>query len=193
MHSQHDEEAFVLDFFKNQPTGFLLDIGCGDGVNGSNTRALWEKGWTGVFIDANQVAFAQLLNVYGGSDRALILYAAICSRNGPVLFYDHPTSGWSGLEPCLGDAKDYRPKMMMGITLKALELPWPINFLSIDTEGKDAEILKTMPIHMRPALILAECDKPKAREQFDSFLPGWGYEVVWTNGANIAYARSHRG
>lgn len=189
-YSQHEEERFVLDFFKGTTSGYLLDIGCGDGVNGSNTRALWETGWTGVFIDANLKAFSQLLNVYGNNNRALLIYAAVCERLGPVVFYDHPESGWSGLQPCLGETRDYQPKMVMGITLASLHLPWSIDFLSIDTEGKDADILETMPPNMRPKLILAECDKPKASERFQSFLPGWGYKVVWTNNANVAYARA---
>lgn len=189
-YSQNNEQEFILDFFAGKTDGTFLDIGAGDGWNDSNTRALWELGWNGVFVEPNTVAFAQLLQVYGAGDRALLIHAAICQEDGPVLFYEHPTTGWSSLEPCLGDRKDYRAHLVMGLRLQTLHLPWKIDFLSVDAEGKDAEILGSLPEYMRPRLIMAEADKSGSVMRVCSALIKFGYRQVWFNQVNVAYAPS---
>jgi FkbM family methyltransferase len=186
-YSQQNEQDFILEFFAKEKAGFFIDIGAGDGFNGSNVRALWEKGWMGMFIEPNKIAFKQLLEVYGSGERAILVHAAICTANGPVKFYEHPTSGWSSLEPCLGDPKDYHAHTVLGLRLESLNIPWKIDFLSIDAEGKDLEILETLPDNMRPTLIMAECDKPNAAKSLDVRIGKKGYTKVWTNGANSAY------
>lgn len=192
-YSQNNEEQFILDFFKDKPQGFFIDIGAGDGFNDSNVRALWEKGWSGIFIEPNTIAFKQLLEVYGNGERAMLVHAAICAVNGPVTFYEHPTTGWSSLEPCLGKKEDYRPHTVLGLRLESLNIPAPVDFLSIDAEGKDAEILGTLPENFRPTLIVAECDKADSSKNLDIRLGIKGYTKVWTNGVNSAYRHAPGG
>lgn len=187
-YSQNDEQDFILKFFEGKKDGHFLDIGAGDGFNDSNTRALWELGWSGVFVEPNQVAFAQLLQVYGSGERAMLIHAAITQQNGPVTFYEHPITGWSSLAPCLGEKKDYRSKTVMGLTLDTLNLPWNIDFLSVDAEGKDTEIIGSMPEWLRPRLIMAEHDKSVGTAWgIGMILVKWGYQEAWHNNANVAY------
>lgn len=188
-YSQNNEEEFILDWFQDKTDGFFLDIGAGDGVNDSNTRALWERGWSGMCIEPNWRAFRQLMEVYGPGMRVVRVHAAITTENGPVLFYEHPITGWSSLTPHLGDQKDYRASLVQGLTIDSLKIPWKVDFISIDTEGWDAAILSTLPPYIRPKLILAEQDKA-VRGEWDvgSILVKWGYHEVWHNEANVAYA-----
>lgn len=186
-YSQHDEQEFILTYFKRRTHGYFLDIGAGDGVNDSNTRALWELGWSGILIEPNRYAFAQLLHVYGDGVRAMLVNAAICDRNGFVPFFEHPVTGWSSLDPKLGDFNDYRGRHVLGLKLETLNIQHPIHFLSVDAEGKDAEILASLPENIQPELIMAESDK---NTDPGAILAKRGYHEVWHNEANVAYAKS---
>ena len=54
-YSQFGEEVIILDVFEKLgiEKGHLVDLGAGDGVNMSNSRALLDKGWTGDLYDGD--------------------------------------------------------------------------------------------------------------------------------------------
>jgi hypothetical protein len=54
-YSQNGEEQVILDIFDTLgiTKGHLVDLGAGDGVSMSNTRALLERGWTGDLYDGD--------------------------------------------------------------------------------------------------------------------------------------------
>lgn len=53
--SQNGEQAHILHYLDTigLKTGHLVDLGAGDGVTMSNTRALIERGWTGALVDGD--------------------------------------------------------------------------------------------------------------------------------------------
>jgi hypothetical protein len=59
-HSQSDEEKYILEAVGDQP-GRFLDIGCWDPITFSNTRALTERGWSGVMVEPSPGPFVELL------------------------------------------------------------------------------------------------------------------------------------
>ena len=50
-YSQMYQDMFVLTMLNGRRTGTFLEIGCGDPVDGSNTKLLEEWGWTGTSVD----------------------------------------------------------------------------------------------------------------------------------------------
>ena len=52
-YSELCQDMFVLTMLNGKRDGVFLEIGCGDPVNGSNTKLLEELGWTGLSIDVN--------------------------------------------------------------------------------------------------------------------------------------------
>ncbi len=61
MYSQFDEERHILEAFADQHSGRFLDVGCWDPITFSNTRALFERGWSGVMIEPSPGPFMELL------------------------------------------------------------------------------------------------------------------------------------
>jgi hypothetical protein len=61
MYSQYKEEEAILATFPDKTDGRFLDIGCWDPITFSNTRALVERGWSGVMIEPAPGPFLELL------------------------------------------------------------------------------------------------------------------------------------
>src|SRR5688572_19238087 len=51
-YSQVGQDKWVIEtMFPGESRGFFLDVGSADGVQLSNTKALEERGWTGICVD----------------------------------------------------------------------------------------------------------------------------------------------
>jgi FkbM family methyltransferase len=150
------------DFFALQTSyyindGFFVDIGAADGFTANNTFIL-EKfyNWTGICIDPNPIFMQSLFN----SRNCVASNLCVYSETGKILpfkFFDDEKGfyGWnlrSSLTSHLGmvDEKvstSFREINVLTISLNDLLLlynaPYQIEYISIDTEGSEYEILKT--------------------------------------------------
>lgn len=148
VYSQNDEQQVTLEFFKGR-TGRFLDIGAFDGVTFSNTRALLESGWAGVFVEPSPRNLVKLLTAVNSFlDRAIVIAAAIGEGDG---------SGWLHLDEAPGRewAASLVPQVIGRIPspihlrvpvmeVNRLSFFGPYDFLSLDAEGMDFEILRAM-------------------------------------------------
>ncbi len=87
MNSQNDEERVILEALGDAPPGYLMDLGAGDGKLFSNTRALMERGWSGMLIEADFESFGKLFELYKGNDKATLINAAIDPRDSVIEFW----------------------------------------------------------------------------------------------------------
>ena len=77
MYSQCNEEEFIAAATAHIERGRFLDIGAFHSKIFSNTRALYERGWSGVMIDCAPRALVSLLEDYGAEERITIVNAAV--------------------------------------------------------------------------------------------------------------------
>lgn len=196
-YSQHNEDEFLAQFFGGKTDGFFVDIGANDGIKGSNTRALWERGWSGVMVEGSYPTFQQLLIHYQDQPRIRMVYAAVCDHEGVVTFYtqmNNLCSGWNSMDRSFIEAMDmsrFHGELTPAITLAHLGLPDRFDFLSIDTEGMDYEVLLGMPESMQPSLIMAEIDKHDNLRRVGELLARRGYRQIWfddSEKSNAAFA-----
>lgn len=196
-YSQHNEDAFLRDFFGDKRDGFFVDVGANNGIKGSNTRALWERGWSGVMVEGSYPTFQQLCVNYNGQPRIRLVYAAVCDHVGVVTFYTSKTtwcSGWDSMDKEFIEAMDiskYHGELTPATTMAHLGLPDRFDFLSVDTEGMDYEVLLGMPETMIPRLVMAEIDKHDNLKRIGELLGKRGYQQVWfdtVEKANAAFA-----
>lgn len=197
-YSQNQEQQFILDYFKNHPPGFFWDIGAGDGVCNSNTRALWELGWNGVLFEPSPAAFEILLTNYQHRKETTVLVncavvPAPCASSMAGLKHitECEIQGWSSLDAAwIGSWKGKQTRLTqvlcLGIDYLAKILPEP-DFLSIDTEGLDASILESLPLDFHPGLVMAETDKLGAQERVDAAMLKHGFSIAWKGRSNAAY------
>ena len=103
MYSQLNEEEFILDATAHIERGRFLDIGAYHSKTFSNTRALFERGWSGVMIDCAPRALVSLLEDYGAEERITIVNAAVALErvihDDVPFYYEDPSVVLAAPEP----------------------------------------------------------------------------------------------
>ncbi len=188
------EQGFINEFFQDVTDGYFVEIGAFDGVAYSNTRPLWELGWSGLMVEPDPKTFKRLLDNFSDKSRLEFLNAAVTDKNGPVTFYQHKDPyrvGWHSTDPtwvATWGARDVRRITVKGVRFADLPIKQEIDLLSIDAEGSDFAILKSMPEEIRPALIILEVDKAGIRQLVEPEMERRGYRFMWGTYLNSAYA-----
>lgn len=162
--SQGGEESFLDKYFIKQEKGFFIDIGCHDPFRYSNTQALYKKGWNGINIDANPDVIIKF-NKYRKRDTNICaLISNITNQQEYCYYNDHALNGIHD-----NKRKDFLInkgyKILKTETINTTTLNEVIekskyrviDLLSIDVEGHEMEVLKSINLHMYPVeLIIVE-------------------------------------
>ena len=145
MYSQQDEETHILAH--TPKTGRFLDIGAWKPKDLSNTRALYERGWSGVLVEPSPGPCRELLEEYGSDDRVKIVCAAV--GVAPDLKQLHVCDG-----PYSTTHEDtFRRNENGAVFIGSIWVPqlvvqefinhWgPFDFVNIDVEGGSVPLLK---------------------------------------------------
>jgi FkbM family methyltransferase len=146
--TQTDEQPVILRELADLPSGRFLDLGAYDGQTLSNTRALALSGWWGTLVEPNPRLFMGLLQMYGQDSRFTLINAAMSDKSGLARFYVDGTNEQycSSIAPNAKDLFPLTPYPMSYLvsTITPKDLTETYDFISIDTEGFDLEILKAM-------------------------------------------------
>lgn len=208
-YSRHDEEPFILEYFHQHPPAHRVfcDIGAFDGVTHSNTRALWEAGWTGTLCEPVPSAFEALVRNArdGGASGAMLLRTAVAPalmiRDGHIRMWT-PTTPRNGADTDPRECSTLLPSQFArwggmyeweevevpATTLEIVMLPETV-FLSVDCEGMDAAVLASRRWDgPNPQLVMAEHNgHTDALERIEMVLRPAGYRKVFDNGMNGAW------
>ena len=158
--SQVGQDQYLNDhFFKNKRNGFFVDIGAYDGITHSNTY-FFEKelDWKGICFEPHPRFFTKLRSIRN----CLCVNACVSNHNGSEQFI--AVDG--GPEELSGMVSTYDPRHLTrlnyeisrdGGTYTTIEVPTftlntilkqhdvqKIDYLSLDTEGSELEILKAI-------------------------------------------------
>lgn len=163
-YSQNNEEQVILEACRNAEPKRFLDIGAYHPTGNSNTRALYEAGWSGIMIEPQPFAeegggpgvggTAALIRAYYNDPRIIIIQAAVSPEPGVRPFkLDGQTSTLLTTEsnfyvPCL--------------TLEQIFLQFGggFSFVSIDAEGLSTQLaIKLLELTKDVRCICVECDK----------------------------------
>jgi FkbM family methyltransferase len=142
-YSQFGQDLWVLSYFKK---GTFVDIGFNDGKCISNTCLLEENGWSGLGIDP-------FPKNYECRKNTIIEKSCVHSENKNVVFTCAQDLG--GIKELLlahkntelvKNSKDeILPANTLEFFLEKHKMPQKIEYLSMDTEGSEFEILSVFP------------------------------------------------
>ncbi len=166
-YSQWGEDIIISEYFKDRKEGVYLDVGCFHPIMYSNTCLLYKKGWHGINIDVNPTSI-DLFNILRPKDINLCTTIDNKKREFKV-YYDHPFSPINTLDKEYYDSfknKFFKDNSLIMIKSKSIDEILNlskfkhINFVNIDVEGMDFEILhQLIPNKMKPELISIETHK----------------------------------
>lgn len=142
---------FLKDYFKEKKDGFYIDVGCFHPIRLSNTKFLYDKGWRGINIDISKKSIDLFkitrkkdinLNIgIGNKNEISEAYFKKDLFHANTLVYDHA-------KIFLGN---YTKKKINVHTLNSVisnnAKNKKIDFLDIDCEGKDLEVLEGLDLN----------------------------------------------
>ena len=135
-YSQLDQDLWILSKFDTDYKGFYIDIGANDGVTISNSLLLEEKGWLGVCIEPAPTEFEKLNNNRKSNNYNICIsdFNGKChfSENG---FFGKISDKNTGNTDCL----------TLEYFLDNIDSPKVIDYLSIDVEGGEYDIIRNFP------------------------------------------------
>ena len=177
------QDQIVWEFFSRRDTGFFVEVGANHPQEGSQTWLLEQKGWRGVLVEPQERLFKQLCQARPRSQ----VFRAACSAPDKTGFADlHiPADALNGFATLERNVDDFeiryeRTERVALATLDALlaRAGAPkVDFLSIDTEGTELDVLRGFDVRQhRPGLILIE-DKGQSLAKH-RHLRGQGYKLV---------------
>jgi FkbM family methyltransferase len=154
------ELSLLQSYFKQLPSGYFVEVGANDPERSSQTWHLEQRGWTGVLVEPLPELAARLRE-----RRRARVYQVACSspRNAGKLLTLQIAGAHSSLEPgyfvagtrICGEMQ-VEARTLDEILIEA-QAPQPIDFLSIDVEGHETEVLAGVDLsRWRPRLILVE-------------------------------------
>lgn len=191
--SQYNEQEIILDFFKDVPRGTLLDIGAYHAEVFSNSRALINKGWSGMLVEASPRCFSNLMRYYKGVPNITLLNAFVSDSWGFTKFYDSEGAVATGVQENYDQwkeaQKDFQEIYVPTIEAYRLnEIIEKVDFVTIDCEGSDLKIVKNMnwATH-QPSLICVEYGKDAI--EIGNHLAVFGYSVHHVNQANLFFKK----
>lgn len=153
--SEAGQDAFLDEVvFEGASRGVYLDIGCNDGITGSNSFLFARRhGWSGLCVEADPAKYAEIASASGRTDQ---LNVAVSNQEGSAPFIRtwDKGGGLSGLAATLNmpRAREFKLTSLRVPTITPnalLQRHFPdrdtIDVVSIDIEGAEASIMRVWP------------------------------------------------
>jgi FkbM family methyltransferase len=174
------EQELVSEFFGGNRSGFFVEVGANRPQQESQTWHLERLGWRGVLIEPQPDLAEELSRV-----RLARVFAVACSsrRNAGKRMPLHVAGALSALDRDRM-APGARPEQVIEVPVRALDdilvearAPVQFDFLSIDVEGHELEVLSGFDlVRWRPRLILIEDHVGNLKKH--RFLKNSGYRLI---------------
>ena len=164
-YSQEGEDMILRRIFEYSKSGFYVDIGAHHPKRFSNTYYFYRQGWCGINIDATPGSM-KLFDKKRSRD--INIEAAVANEKKEITYYIFNEPAVNTLDDKFANKaindnyKLIKKQKIVTKTLKEIledNLPknQKINFMSVDVEGLDLEVLKSNDFTLfRPEYILVE-------------------------------------
>jgi len=191
MFSQNAEEIIILQYFADKPIGKFLDIGAFDVEKFSNTRALYNKGWGGVFVEPSPKQFNNIYEHYKNDPKIVTLNVAIGTSSEPLEFYlsedavstsdvPHMTK-WANAG--VKFEKTTVPQIHVADFMK--EYCVDIDFISLDTEATNMKIFRAIPDFVFEQISCFCIEHDGLSDEVEDRLASFAFYPMYFNGENI--------
>lgn len=197
-YSQNNEETIILDYFGSY-IGRFIDIGANDGVTLSNTRALINRGWNGYMIEPCKDAYNRLMSNCEGNKVKCLNYAVNVETKPIDLYVNGSHMGDDvGLLSTIIPSETERWKGEDFVVEKVMSYSFAdmcqmegilnIDFINIDAEGMDYDILKQINIKKMGVKMICVESNSIDDYKYASLLEPFDMLLKYKSAENLIYA-----
>jgi FkbM family methyltransferase len=201
-YSQYGQALLLDQLITPDIPRVLIDIGANDGICGSNSRSLLQKGWAGVLVEPLPAVFEELVH-NSRSFKSVQPLCRACSSNHGAACLRIGKDGVHGQMSSLSDdaiiarnlAEEWTEveTTTLAQIVQTHSIPLDYGVLLIDTEGWDLEVLRGFDdTRARPRIIVTE-DLASTNEEKYRFLQQHGYELVTRCAADSFWVNAKTG
>lgn len=178
-YSQWGEDLVIKKYFKDK-IGKYVDIGCYHPIRHSNTCLLYNNGWHGINIDLNPTTI-DLFNILRKKDKNILATLSNKNNKEVEIYFEHNFSPINSLHFKNFNSKEKNyTKKKTHTTLFANLVNEQFDFLNIDCEGEDFNILQTINLNkFIPKLICIEInsDEKNYGNKVYDYLKEYDYKI----------------
>lgn len=207
MFTQIDEESFILSEFENLLINFpdrlsntILDIGANDGITLSNTRALLLKypHLRCYFVEPNPICNQKLKILYN-DPRYKVHDFAIGNYDGITDLYcngNHIGENDTGLLSTIIENETKRwgnNEKWELVSVDVKKYPFSdvhFDFISIDAEGMDLDILKQIDLSRTYLLCIEWNSNQNVFSEIDLYCKSFSMHLLHKNSVNLIYKKN---
>ena len=183
------EDLIISDLTKNIKNGFYVDAGCYHPLHLSNTYLLYKRSWNGINIDISEFSI-KLFNYLRPND--VNINSAVSNTEKEISFYyQKKLSQLSTIKKAISNERmqgNIKEKKIKSLKLNSILNQSKfknrqIDFLNIDVEGADFEVLKSLDFTIyEPKIICIEImDKNIFESKIYNFLKDINYKKIWSS------------
>jgi FkbM family methyltransferase len=200
-YAQEGEDLILDRLMDNVATGFYVDVGSHHPFRFSNTYLFYRRGWKGICIDPLPNSKA-LFNKWRPRDLAIEVGVSVDSSN--MKYYLFNESALNTFDPVLASERDgmrdykitetrtVQTLPLSGILNTYLPVNQNIDFLTVDTEGLDLQVLQSNDWQrFRPRFVVSECLKADLIYMCDDpvvdYLASVGYRAYAKTGNSVVF------
>jgi len=187
-YSMDQEDLVIKEYFKGKNKGFYVVVGCYHPLQRNNTMLLYQKGWRGINVDISDFSI-KLFKFLRPDDFNLNL--AVSNKEGEIdMFFQKKLSQFSTIKEnhaknaFQGNIlnKKILSKRLTSILDESKYKDQKIDFLNIDVEGADFEVLQSLNLNKySPELICIEViEKDLENSDVFNFLYKNSYKKIWS-------------
>lgn len=194
-YSQFREDRLLEQIFLGKKTGLCVEVGAHDGITGSNTYHFERNGWKCVLVEPVPELCERIRQFRTGP----VFNCAASSNTGEAAFYiADAIESWSALH--LTESQKERitagKTAMREIKVMKRKLDDILNeadvsevdFISIDVEGHELDVLKGFSTErFRPRILIIEDNGENACSNVPKYMEGKGYKKFFRTGVNDWY------
>lgn len=202
--SQKGEDLILEQIFGKKKSGFYIDVGAHNPNVFNNTKRFYQKGWQGINIEPNPRLIKEFLKQ---RHRDINLHMGIGKTSSSATFFEFDADSLSTFSKIEADKNvqlGYKIKQILKIPIWTLAEviqkygTRDIDFISIDTEGLDLEVLESNNWKkFRPKVVCVETgnffsiitgkEKNSKKEAIDAIMNKNMYKAYYDNGLNTIY------
>lgn len=199
--SQDGEDLFVLEYFGKDFKGMLLDVGANNGTDFSNSRLLIEHDWWALCFEPGST-YEQLDELYKDNPHIHCYKLGMGASNERVKFWESGAHVVGGTDSGLVSTTNFEEtkrwpdvtfveKEIEIVTFDTIAEYAPIDFISLDCEGSEWDILQQIDLNKVGCrcLCIEYNGDDRLKFIFTKYTEKFGMRLSLQNGENLIYTK----